>query len=1102
MSNTPPNSAFRFAIVCALSLEYDAVHDSLDETWSEPTSTGGAGDPNRYTTGRMGKVPVVLLLLDGMGGVSAARAGATMHSTFPNLQFGLLVGICGAVPKYGNTEVLLGDIVVSKYVVQCDFGRQYPDGYRPKKTILDTLGRPSREVRSLNALLETRHLRKKLKAYTATCLSQLQQSLASTEDDGLYDYVGKEHDKLFESTYRHKHHGSRKCDICARCLGQLDPVCDKALTSTCSDLKCSRRYLVARHRLRPQDRADQEQSTIASSPIMHVGGMASANTVMKSAQHRDLIAERENTIGFEMEGAGLWDLFPSCLIVKGVCDYADAHKNKDWQQYAAAVAASATKAILQGFFEEAVAPQSKSVIHFIPFRENPNFTGRGAIIDELHKRLFIDGQNTVALVGLGGIGKTQIALQFAHQTTQKVESTSVLWLPAFSMAGYEQACSVLIARLKISHGATDDAKDTLKTYLESEQAGKWLFILDNADDETVTYGAASLQNGIRSFLPQNSNGKILVTTRKREIAVRLAGNQVIELPKMSFREARDLLQQLLIDPNKARDEQLRKLFKVLCYHPLAIAQAANYFNMNRTSIARYLSDYQESEEGMMELLGSGFDDDTHHNKSQSAVATTWLVSFKQIKENHPAAERLLSFISWIEPKAIPRSILPDMGTEQAKTQVIGTLEGYGFLSTRQDGDMLDMHPLVHTIVQRQVRSQGISKLERDTIFWHLYAVFPDGEWRNRYLWQQYLPHTLQAYQNLKEDEPGWSTKLGYKIACCLYDEARYPEAIAILERSVIVQRCLKEDDYLKCISQDKLAEIYIRCEQIDKAISLLEYVISNQSRSLPTDHREHLGSQDRLADAYTFKKQPAAAISILEYTTAIRFGSLPEDDLNLLAAQNRLAKAYLQDMQTDKAISILERIKDIQAKCLPQDHYWRLATHRQLGNAYVAVGRLEEGIELLELAVNMMSHCLPEDHSDRLCSEFDLAIAYSKTDDDRAKEAIKILERVVAVGSHCFAEDDADLRAFQRHLARQYGIHGRFEEAIEIMEHVVAIESYGLAENDDRRLGSRELLSWLREGHQSRERELRDYIRGSPVRPLIRAFQHQRLSDDDWPARG
>jgi tetratricopeptide (TPR) repeat protein len=566
--------------------------------------------------------------------------------------------------------------------------------------------------------------------------------------------------------------------------------------------------------------------------------------------------------------------------------------------------------------------------------------------------------------------------------------------------------------------------------------------------------------------------------------------------------------------------------------------------MNRTSFARYLSDYHESEEGMMELLGNGFDDDTHHNRSQSAVATTWLVSFKQVKENHPAAERVLSFISWIEPKAIPRSILPDMGSEQAKTQVIGTLEGYGFLTTREGSDILDMHSLVHTIAQRQVRSQGVSKLGRDRIFSHLYAVFPDGKWRDRYVWQQYLPHALQAYHSLSEDEPSDSTGLGYKMACCLIREGRYPEAIAILERVVIVQRRLEEDNSEKFASQEKLAQAYIDNGQIDKAISLLERIIASQSRFLPNDHPDQLTSQKRLAEAYNFKRQPAPAISILEYTTAIRSGSLPENDNRLLtsqyllaqayteggrtdkaleilehivairsrslpednparlASQHQLALAYRANLQTNKAISLLEYITAVEARCLPQDHRKRLVSQHELGKAYRKDGRLEEAIEIPELVVDIRSRYLPEDHRDRLCSECDLATAYSYTHDDRTKEATNILEHAVAVGSWCFAEDDTDLLVLQYALAREYGLHGRLKEAIEVMEHVVATESYCREENDGRRLASEKLLSQLREDYHSRARKLGDRIRGSLVRPLIRAFQRQRRSNDGGPARG
>jgi nucleoside phosphorylase len=84
----------------------------------------------------------------------------------------------------------------------------------------------------------------------------------------------------------------------------------------------------------------------AAKPFIHFGTMASANTVMKSGEHRDKIAEREGVIGFEMEGAGVWDNIP-CIIIKGVCDYADSHKNKIWQNYAAATAASCTRSFLE-----------------------------------------------------------------------------------------------------------------------------------------------------------------------------------------------------------------------------------------------------------------------------------------------------------------------------------------------------------------------------------------------------------------------------------------------------------------------------------------------------------------------------------------------------------------------------------------------------------------------------------------------------------------------------------------------------------------------------------------------------------------------------------
>ena len=105
---------------------------------------------------------------------------------------------------------------------------------------------------------------------------------------------------------------------------------------SCQELKCHERELVLRARL-----------TQPSNPVVHFGLVASGDTVMKSGEDRDDIAARDGVIAFEMEGAGVWENFPGSLVIKGVCDYADSHKNKRWQGYAAATAAAAMKGFLE-----------------------------------------------------------------------------------------------------------------------------------------------------------------------------------------------------------------------------------------------------------------------------------------------------------------------------------------------------------------------------------------------------------------------------------------------------------------------------------------------------------------------------------------------------------------------------------------------------------------------------------------------------------------------------------------------------------------------------------------------------------------------------------
>ncbi|KAI9370261.1 WD40-repeat-containing domain protein [Aspergillus egyptiacus] len=270
---------FRLAIICALPLEADAVKALFDETYDRGPRYGDlAGDTNAYSTGRIGQHHV------------------------PGVQLALVVGICGAVPFTDQgTEIVLGDVIISDSVVEYDFGRQYADEFRRKTDAKDTLGRPNREIRAILATLKTRETRQEFHERTSYHLRALQGK------QPLWEYPGSEKDILLAAPCGsdHQHHND----------DEASPLC----------------------RPKPFHRRRLEQKTVV--PFVHIGTVACANTVMKSAEHRDRLAQQEGVIAFEMEGAGVWDDLP-CVIIKGVCDYADSSKNKLWQEYAAATGAA------------------------------------------------------------------------------------------------------------------------------------------------------------------------------------------------------------------------------------------------------------------------------------------------------------------------------------------------------------------------------------------------------------------------------------------------------------------------------------------------------------------------------------------------------------------------------------------------------------------------------------------------------------------------------------------------------------------------------------------------------------------------------------------
>jgi len=293
----PRAEDFTVGWLCALPVERAAAELMLDDEYDE----GWRNSP--YTLGRIDKHNVVIACLPaGLIGTNSAAVVATkMQSDFRSIRIRLMVGIGGGVPS-AESDVRLGDVVISQPhmgrggVVQYDFGKT---GVGGKLKLDGFLNAPPTFLLDALAKLRANEIRGKSKL--STCLSTFDQQPNFTRQRAGPDV-------LFQPNYNHTEGAT--CEQC------------------CKDMEVKRPL-----------RKDQN-------PVIHYGTIASGNQVIKDGKTRDA---RSSALGgvlcFEMEAAGLMNNFP-CLVIRGICDYADSHKNKAWQPYAAATAAACAKEIL------------------------------------------------------------------------------------------------------------------------------------------------------------------------------------------------------------------------------------------------------------------------------------------------------------------------------------------------------------------------------------------------------------------------------------------------------------------------------------------------------------------------------------------------------------------------------------------------------------------------------------------------------------------------------------------------------------------------------------------------------------------------------------
>ncbi|KAF5506502.1 hypothetical protein CGCS363_v005343 [Colletotrichum siamense] len=483
------------------------------------------------------------------------------------------------------------------------------------------------------------------------------------------------------------------------------------------------------------------------------------------------MAQQHGIIAFEMEGAGVWDEIP-CIIVKSVCDYADSHKNKNWQGFAAVAAASATKAVLNMYNFATSPTNTTATTHvsrtietpppafIVPYNENPDFVGRSEVLERV-KDLFGHSdtyhrpgrkpRSRVALHGLGGVGKTQVALAYCYWFKESFQDASVFWIHASNVERFQKAFSDIARECEIPGHKNKEVDIFLlvKGWLENKRRGRWLLVFDNADDTEVFFPTNSTAEADRRTtslghsIPECSHGSVLITTRNKQAGLKLTrGKLPVEIQRMTETETTQLLRTLLED-ERVMPAEASLLSSRLEHLPLALAQAASYILANSISIKAYVGLLDKSDSSIIERLSEPFEAVGRDTKTPHALTATWAISFKHIEHQKPMASKVLYLMSFFDRQAIPKQFIwdfcyetlrkashldndPELGedsetdlqinTDLEVTQALGVLQAFSFISKAGD-DLFDMHRLLFKWCKECFQME-VTKTE-----WHVFNCY-------------------------------------------------------------------------------------------------------------------------------------------------------------------------------------------------------------------------------------------------------------------------------------------------------------------------------------------------------------------------------------------
>ncbi|KAJ5517787.1 Tetratricopeptide-like helical [Penicillium expansum] len=764
------------------------------------------------------------------------------------------------------------------------------------------------------------------------------------------------------------------------------------------------------------------------------------------------------------------------------------------------------------------------------------FVDRGTLFDQINAKGSVPGSR-IALVGLGGVGKSQLAIEYCYRVRDQSPETWVLWIHASNATRIEQSCRDLADRLRIP-GRQDPKANVFKLlhdWLNDERKGKWVLILDNLDDEKSLHtpspvtpdGLGNDQSGtqgrsIWAYLQENLNGLIIITSRSRRVVSRMVeDSDIIPVEPMDETHAITLFEKKL--GAQAASEDVIQLTAALEFMPLAIVQAAAYIKQRlpRLSVTQYLETFRRSDHQKTSLLQYEGGQLRRDREAKNSILITWQISFDYILQESPSAADLLSLMSFFDRQGIPDSLIRDdketkhkihdfsISNEDLRMDAsdkersasdsvvdrfeddILVLKEYSLISISPDETKFEMHRLVQLAMQEWLKAHIQLEKWQGQFIRILYSKFPSGTFENWIRCQLLFAHVQNAvvHQPDTKDLLGEWASLLHEASSFALIRGNFVDSRRMAHKAAIARAKLFGPDNAKTLdSFSMLGEAYILGGQWKEAEELHLQVMETRKQVLGPAHPDTLASMSNLASTYRgqgrWKEAEELGVQVMDTQKQVLGPAYPDT----LTSMSNLALIYRGQGRWKEAEELAVQVIEANKQVLGPEHPNTLVGMNNLASIYQGQGRWKEAEELAVQVMDTRKQVLGPAHPGTLTSISNLASIYQGQ--GRWKEAEELAVQVIEAYKQVLGPEHPNTLIGMSNLALIYRGQGRWKEAEELAVQVMDTQKQVLGPEHPDTLTSMSILALTYHG-QGRWKEAEELrVQGIETQKQVLGPEH------------